>query len=49
MYVQSDFNRDGEMLGHWLELPVLDKVSIETLTTTALKAVILEFSGPADA
>lgn len=46
--MQSYFNRDGKVLGHWLELPGMDTVSMKTPTKAALKAASLESSRTAD-
>lgn len=43
MDVQLCFNRDGEMLKHWLELPGIDEASIKTLISAAPKAISLEY------
>ena len=48
VYMQSYFNRDGEILGHWLELPDMDKVIMNTLTKAALQAANPESSRSAD-
>ena len=46
MYVQLCFNRDGEMLKHWLELPGIGKASMKTLISAAPKATSLEYPEP---
>lgn len=44
-YVLSYLIRDGEILGHWLALPGMDKVSKKSLTQAAPKVASLPSSG----